>query len=121
MTAISAVGPYLDAVNLTSELNFAWANSNAAAGNYFQSTGRELLLLKNNSGLPATVTFDSVNDPLIRQGDITGYIIDGAEISCYWFGNQVGWRNRNGNVFFQTSDNDVQYAVIRLEVMRRRR
>ena len=106
---------------LPTDTNYAgasltWAEDNTAAsgGNSTPSTGKELLLVRNTSGSTAyTVTVTSVADSLGRTRDMS---LSVAADAYAMFGpfRQTGWKQTDGNIYFASTNNDIEFAVLRL-------
>ena len=101
--------------------DFTWADSTAdfADGFSFTNTGRELLLVRNDTGGALTITISSVALlPYNRTGDITTYSVGAGEYA--WFGpfKPEGW-NQVGTalVYGAASGDDVFLVVMRLPVL----
>ncbi len=97
-------------------LDFTFAASNSADGNYFVSTGREIILVQNADASTQTVTIDSVADEKNREGDITTYSMAAGDFAALGVGltNAKGWKQTSGQIYINTSDDDVKLAVLRL-------
>lgn len=107
--AIGAYGSYATA--LSADFTPVATSAN---GNYYQSSGNDLLVALNTDGaLARTITITSVPDDKGRSKDITTYSI--AAGKCAFFGpfKTDGW-STCGKVFFQTSDPTLHVAVIAL-------
>lgn len=113
LTPVTPVGPYPTSFAANS-LDIAWANSDTANGNYFVSSGRDLLLVRNGDAAPQTITIASKIDPYGRTGDITAYSLGIGETMAFWFGNIQGWDQGSGQIYINTSDNDMAIAVFRI-------
>ena len=114
ITVQSIQAPF-DAVTAGSE-DFTFAQSDASNGNTFACTGRELLLLSNESGDAATITITSVDDEKGRSENITDYSLADGDFVCFGVGmtNSKGWRSTSGTIRIDTSDADLKVAVLRL-------
>lgn len=97
-------------------LDFTFAALDAANGNYFQCTGRELVLFENTDAGAQTVTIDSVDDEKGRQEDITTYSLAANDFVHFAGGltNAKGWKQTNGQIYIDTSSANVKVAVLRL-------
>lgn len=97
-------------------LDFTFGAMDAANGNYFACTGRELILFQNTDAGAQTVTIDSVDDERGRQEDITTYSLAAAEFAAAGVGltNSKGWKQSNGQIYLDTSSANVKVAVLRL-------
>lgn len=85
-------------------------NKNRAA---YGTATRLLVLARNTDGGAQTVTFTSVADGLNRTGDITAYSIGAGEFAAFVF-ERNGWRQADGNLYFEASNVAVTFAVIPL-------
>ncbi len=90
----------------------AW---DAANGNKFISTGREILLVKNaHATLAKTVTIPSVADDQGRTGDITAYSIPALATYTFQQFAQDGWKQSDGYINVDGSTTDIQFCVLQL-------
>lgn len=96
-------------------LNLAW-QTGTVAGDKFTCTGREILLIRNDSGTN-TVTITSVDNEKGRAENLAAYEITGAEIA-YWTGgltNAKGWKQTDGTILVTaTTGTSVSFALLRL-------
>ena len=100
--------------------NFTWTDSTAsfADGFSFENTGREILLVRNDTGGALTVTISSVVDKYNRTGDITAYSIAAGLYA--WFGpfKPSGWNQSGTNLLYgAVSGDDMFLAVCRLPIL----
>lgn len=77
-------------------------------------TGRELLIVNNTDAGIQTVTVNSVGDPQGRTGDITAYSLPIASFAVFGPFPVLGWRQADGNLYYQSSAITVKFAVISL-------
>ena len=113
-TGLNALKSPFDNV-AANELNIAW-QTGTVAGEEFTCTGREILLIRNDSGTN-TVTISSVDDAKGRQEDLAAYEITGAEIAVWTGGltNSKGWKQTDGTILVTaTTGTSVSFAVLRL-------
>lgn len=97
------------------ELNLAWQTM-SAGGEHIVCTGREIVLIRNNSGTN-TVTITSVDNDKGRQENLAAYEITGSEIMVWTGGltNSKGWKQTNGTILITaTTGTAVSIAVLRL-------
>ena len=110
------------AQSLPSDTNYTGAsltwtatNSTTADGESVSSTGKDLILARNtNSSTTAyTVTITSVADSLGRTRDMS---LSVAADAYAMFGpfRQTGWKQTDGNIYFASTNNDIEFAVLRL-------
>lgn len=95
-------------------LDIAWQTA-TVAGEKFTCTGREILLMRNDTG-SNTVTITSVDNDKGRQENLAAYAITGTDIA-YWTGgltNAKGWKQTDGTILVTASSTDVSFAVLRL-------
>ena len=100
--------------------DFTWTDSTAqfADGFSFVNTGREILLVRNDSGGALTITISSVVDEYNRTGDITTYSVGNGLYA--WFGpfKPSGWNQAGTNLLYgEASGDDVFFAVCRLPIL----
>ena len=96
--------------------DFVFAASDSVNGNSFVCTGRELLLMENDSGGALTVTITSVDDEKGRSEDITAYSLADGDRAVFGIGltNEKGWKTSSGLCIFTASAVGLKYAVLRL-------
>jgi hypothetical protein len=116
ITPQQMLGPFESSIPVGA-LNVVMQSSDRTNGNSFKCTGREIVIISNSSGGPATVTFTSTADGYGRTKDITDYtVLDGA-VSYFTGGltNAAGWKNSSGLVTFKiTAATNVNVAILRL-------
>lgn len=96
------------------DVAFTAAGAAFADGASYPMTGRELLLVRNANAGAQTISIDSVADTRRRTGDISAYSLAAGEIAAFWINRTEGWRQSDGNLYFEASAADVEFAVIRL-------
>ena len=105
--------PFADVA--ANELNIAW-QTGTVGGETFACTGREILLIRNDSGTN-TVTITSVANAKGRSENLAAYEITGTEIAV-WTGGltlEKGWRQTDGTIIVNaTTGTAVSFAVLRL-------
>lgn len=91
-----------------------WQAGDVANGNHFISTGKEILLARNDDVGAQTVTVTSTNDPQGRTGDITADSIAAAAYAVWQKFPVSGWRNAAGEIVIAVSDAGVFLAVLQI-------
>lgn len=88
---------------------------NTAAGttDTFASTGKEIVMLRNDGAGTPTVTIESVGCPHGRQGDETIALGPSLYAVSQMFPT-VGWRGSSGTVTITCADVNVKIAVLRV-------
>lgn len=113
-TIINAPGSYLASI-AADDLDFAWEAGDVANNNQFASTGKELILVRNDDVGAQTFTIVSIADPqLKRTGDVTDYSVGAGEYAIFGPVEAKGWRQTDGNVYINPSDANLFFAIIRL-------
>lgn len=99
-------------------LDIAFTNAGAAFadGAGFPLTGREVLLIRNDNVGAQTVDVSSATDERNRKGDITGFSLAAGEIGAICL-PITGWRQPDGQLYFEASATDVAFAVLRLPAL----
>lgn len=108
LTATSAPGAYAGesaAVTMTA--------ADTTDKEQFTLTGRELLLIHNTGGSPASWTATSVDDPFGRSEDITTEAIAAGAIHVYGPTRLEGWAQTDGKFYLEASSADVEFGIIR--------
>lgn len=98
-------------------LDFTFAAGDAANGNSFACTGRELLLVINSDPTnPYTFTVTSADDEKGRAEDITTYSLAAGEYAAVGVGltNSKGWKQTSGVIYLAVSNAAVKFAALRL-------
>lgn len=97
------------------DLTFAaLSGSSGDNGNQTPLTGKEILLFRNDDVGAQTVTITSVADRYNRTGDISAYSIGASEYAILGPFAVDGWKQSDGNLYFEGSDANVKCAVLRL-------
>lgn len=103
------------AVN-AADITWTPAGASFVDGAGFPHTGRELLLVRNSNVGAQTVEISSVADEKNRKGDITAYSLAAGEYAAFQF-PVAGWRQADGQLYFEASAPDVNFAVLRLPAL----
>lgn len=86
-------------------------NLNQAA---FGSASMLLLIFHNTHATnPGDVTIEGAPDGLNRDDVITDYVLQAGEIG-FFFARRTGWRQADGNLYFDGSAATIKFAVIAL-------
>jgi hypothetical protein len=80
----------------------------------FANTGRELLLVSNNTAGALTVTISSV-PYLGRSGDITAYSVAANGFAIFGPFDSKGWGQADGMVYAVGSAAGIRFAVVKLD------
>lgn len=94
--------------------NFTWAAADVTNKNQFISTGRELLLVKNDDAGVQTITINSVQDPYKRTGDISSYSLGTLIFAVFGPFPVLGWMQSDSNIYLEASSANVKFAVLKL-------
>lgn len=107
-TAVPGTGQYPTAP-------FTLTQTAADATNYEQTahTGREVIIFENSGATLRNITITSVADNRNRTGDVTFTLAAGAFKAIGPLGIE-GWRQTDGNLYFQADHADVLISVIRI-------
>jgi hypothetical protein len=109
LTKTALPGPYdTDGVTIT------WQAADAANGNHFIATGKEILIARNDDAGAQTVTVTSTPDPQGRTGDISADSIAAAAYHAWQKFPVSGWRQTAGTILVTASDAGVFLAVLQL-------
>jgi hypothetical protein len=123
------VGPYPSLPVAPASLDLVFTAADPVNGNYFVadqfsyisaapgnlplgSIGGDYILVWNQAGAPATVTFTSQPDAQGRTGDITTYSVAANTISALKLSNLTGWQDGTHNVYVQASAATVFFAIL---------
>lgn len=106
LTPQAAPGAYPSA---WSDLTFA--ATDLANGNQFASTGKEVIVVRNDDASSQSITLKSVNDPYGRSGDLVKAIAANA-YAMIGPVSDIGWKQTDGNIYIDTTDVDLMIAVI---------
>lgn len=107
-TAVAGTGQYPTAP-------FTLTQQAADAANYEQTahTGREVIIFENSGATLRNITITSVADNRNRTGDVTFTLAAGAFKAIGPLGIE-GWRQTDGNLYFQADHAEVLISVIRI-------
>lgn len=116
ITPTTPLGGYGDysSVNVADFTLDATTGLSGSSGNQFVSSGKDLVYVKNIQAGTQTITFTSVDDTFNRSEDITTYELLTGEYAIFGPFPVVGWRQTDGNIYFETSHADVLVAVFPL-------
>lgn len=90
-----------------------FAALSAGEDDTFISTGREILVFRNDDVAPVSVTITSTADPQGRTGDTTLSITNATYAVSQLF-PRVGWAAAAGTIAIVCADADVFVAVLRI-------
>jgi len=91
--------------------DFVLAASDAANGNRFISTGKEIIVAFNSGAEERTLTITSVNDPFRRTQDITDYAVGIGLYSVFGPFPVTGWIQTTGYIHLLTSHAELKIAI----------
>lgn len=95
--------------------DFTFAAGDASNGNYFVSSGNQLIVARNTGAGARTITLTSAADSLNRLGTITAYSIGAGEFAVFTQGLTIdGWRQSDGQFYINVEHAEVTLAVITL-------
>lgn len=94
--------------------DFTFVESDAANGNKFVSTGKEIIVAFNNGGSTFTITITSVNDAFRRTQHITDYSIESGNYSVFGPVPVSGWVQTDGNVYIDTNNSALKLVIFRI-------
>lgn len=98
------------------DLAVAQTALDAANGNSFIATGKELLIIQNTDASPHTFTLTSVNDQLGRlDSSLTNYSVPANSFAAIQMSQLSGWfQSSDSTVHMTTSSALLKITVIRL-------
>lgn len=115
IVAQALLGPYPSLPLTADSADIVFANSDNANGNQVVSTGKEIVLVRNNSGGAAgTVTITSTVDELNRTGHITAYSLANGDIAMLGPFSEKGWKQSDGYLYIDTSAATMQLKVVKI-------
>lgn len=107
-------GPYISGAPAAGSLDLV---ETAADTTNFEATpisGNEILLAHNTDTATHHITVTSAPDERGRSGDITSYAIAAGKIAAFSLVNGApGWRQSDGNLYYQADDITVKFAVLK--------
>jgi hypothetical protein len=120
ITPQNVLGPF--DVIAANAADFVWAAGTITNGDYYVSSGKELLLVENTDSGVQTITVVSEDDAFGRKEDITAYPLGAGEFAIFTCGltNEKGWMGNLGvagvgkKIRITVSDAKVKVAVLRL-------
>ena len=89
-----------------------FAAGDVANGNSFVSTGREILIARNDDASPKTVTVQSIACSHGRETDAVKQIAAGAYAIFQMFPTD-GFQQSDGKVWIDVDDADLKLAVVK--------
>ena len=118
LTPQVTLGGYPAIPLVANSADFTWTLSGAdfADGAGFPLTGRELLLVRNDNAGAQTITIDAVADKFRRGAAnwIATYSIGIGEYAVFGPFPPTGWRQADGQLYFDVTAADLSFAVIRI-------
>jgi hypothetical protein len=87
--------------------------SDAVNGNKFVASGQEIIIAQNTDASAHTFTVASVADHLGRTQDITAYSVPANSSVAIQMSALEGWKQSDGNVYLNSSDATLKFAVVR--------
>ena len=117
LTIQSPPGKYPATPIAANGADFTWEAGDAGDNNSFKSTGREIVLVRNDNAGAQTVTIHSMIDERNREGDITAYSIGAGEYAVFGPFPVAGWRQPDGTVHIDPSHADLKFAVLQLPAL----
>ena len=109
------VGPYPALPVAPAGLDLAFVTLDAANGNSFVVTGKEILVIWNPDVSGHTVTIASAPDALGRTGDIATYTVGAGVISAFLINNVNGWKQTDGTVHITGNSALLKVAILRYQ------
>jgi len=88
-------------------------NTASGTNDTFASTGKEIVMLRNDGAGTPTVTIESVDCPHGRQGDSTVALAPDAYAVTQMFPT-VGWKGSGGTIQITCADANVKIAVLKI-------
>lgn len=81
-------------------------------GNYFVSTGKEILIAQNTSGGALWADVTSVADSLGRTKDINQVDVAAGGFTIFGPFDTTGWRNTSGNIDVDAESTSIKFLVL---------
>jgi len=98
------------------DLDISFEAGDDTDGNYYISTGREIVMATNTGSSSNTITITSSDDPYLRDDDISAYSISGGSYAAIGPLQRTGWANGSGQVNIDVGAADIEIAIIRIPV-----
>lgn len=103
----------------TAGIVLVMAQATTSEGLQCQCTGKELIVARNSTTTPRTITITSAPDTFGRTGDITTHALAGGTSTTPGLGVNVygpfpveGWRQTDGKLYFSASATSVEVGVV---------
>jgi hypothetical protein len=107
-------GPYVALPAAANSLDVTATAADVANKNQTPLTGKETVIARNTGAGARTVTFTSVADArLKRSGDVGPYTMQAGEMMAFDFSDLEGWRQPDGNLYFEGEHAEVLFTVLR--------
>lgn len=87
------------------------ANKSQAA--YGAASSLLVLVQNTHASAAGDVSIESAPDGLNREGDITDYVLQAGDIAAFLLPRN-GWRQTDGNLYFDGSDATIKFGIIKL-------
>ncbi len=113
LTITEALGPYA-----TTGLALPFEAMDNVNNNHFVSSGKELVIVRNDDAGAQTVTVTSVGGVEGRTGDITAFSIPIGDYAIFGPFPVHGWRDASGNIVLTPSTATLFVAVIKMGNLR---
>ena len=94
------------------QLDQAFAAADVSNGNYFVSSGKDMLVVWNDSAGTLTFGIASASDQFGRKADITAYSILAHHFAVVVITSQSIYTQANGQVLLTASDPAIKYMVL---------
>src|SRR3990167_9541476 len=114
--ALAVAGSYPALQPAADSLDLAMTAADATNKEQVVLTGKQILVWHNTSAAtPRTVTITSIADGgHKRSGDVTTYSVAAGEYGAFGPVEIDGWRQSDGNLYFEASHAEVKFGVLRL-------
>jgi hypothetical protein len=94
--------------------DLVWTDSDSGDGMQFTASGKDILLVRNDEVSAQTVTITTADDDIGRSGEVDAYSVGAGEIAVFGMFNTQHWRQTDGMVYVDMSDDGVQIIVVRV-------
>ena len=115
LTVNSIKGSYPGDIS-AGDLDISFEAGDDTNGNYYTSTGREIVMATNTGSSSNTITITSSNDPYLRDADISSYSISADSYMAIGPLQRTGWANGSGQVNIDVGAADIEIAIVRIPV-----
>lgn len=89
--------------------------ADAANGNQFTASGRDLVIARNSGASSHTVTISSTADPYGRTGDVNAQSVAAGAVRIFGPLPADGWRQTDGKIYVSADSAEVLIGILEMQ------